>query len=220
MQQPGQRDGRHRHPARLRHRAHRRHRARRQRLVGCGKIELGPAPFAADRAIGAKIILAGQQAARERAPHHQAKAFGLHHRHQFPLQIAAGHGIKGLIGCELVPPAPFSHAQRLGNLPRRPVRHPDIARAPGPHDILQRTQAFFHRAMGIPAVDLVKIDMIQTQPFEAGIDLGQQVLARNARIIGPGAHRPHALGGDHHLIARHPQIAQRCARNCSLCPAE
>jgi hypothetical protein len=60
-------------------------------------------------------------------------------------------------------------------------------------------------------VDLVEVDMVEPEPREAGVDLVQQVVAAGAGVVRPLAHRPHALGGDHHLVARHAQGLQRAA---------
>ena len=55
------------------------------------------------------------------------------------------------------------------------------------------------------------IDMVEREPRQAGVDLVQQVIAARAGIVGALAHRPHALGRDHHLVALDAQRLERAA---------
>ncbi len=75
--------------------------------------------------------LARQQAARERAPDHQADVFALEQRHEFAFQIAPGDRVIHLQRLETREAEPLRNAERLHDLPGGPVRHADIANVAG-----------------------------------------------------------------------------------------
>ena len=142
----------------------------------------------------------GQQASGQRRPDHQPDAFGLQHRHDLAFEVAPGDGVVRLQRGELLQPQPLGNAERLHDLPGRPVGHADVARAAGADDVVQGPQRFLHRGLRIPPVDLVEVDVVGPQPLKAGVDLVHQVIATDPRIVGPVAHREPALAGDHHLL--------------------
>ena len=53
----------------------------------------------------------------------------------------------------------------------------------------------------VEAVDLVEVDIIGAEPLQAGIHLGQDRFAREARAVGAGPHAMIDLGGDHDFLA-------------------
>ena len=58
-------------------------------------------------------------------------------------------------------------------------------------------------------MDLVKIDVIELQTFEARLDAVHDVIARRAARIGGFRRRAEHLGGHHDLVARHLEVLQR-----------
>ncbi len=62
------------------------------------------------------------------------------------------------------------------------------------------------------AVDDEVVDVVEPEPFEAGVDRFHDVLAGEPSLIQVLAHRPRDLGGDHVLIAR-GQLAQQRAHD-------
>ena len=94
VQQPGERDLRHRHAARAGDLAHDVDAVEGALLVDRREVERGAA--AARFAVLVAAVLAAQQAAGERAPDHQAEAFALQHRDQLALEVAAGDRVVGL----------------------------------------------------------------------------------------------------------------------------
>ena len=58
-------------------------------------------------------------------------------------------------------------------------------------------------------MDLIEIDMIEIQPLQAADDLIHDVPAREADGVRARAGAAAHLGGDDHILASHPQIAQR-----------
>ena len=92
-------------------------------------------PPAAGFAAALARVLAAQQAAGQRAPHQQAKALALQHRRDLALEIASGDGVVRLQRLEPRQPEPLGDAERLGDLPRRPVRDADVADLPLLHQV-------------------------------------------------------------------------------------
>lgn len=62
-------------------------------------------------------------------------------------------------------------------------------------------------------MDLVEVDVIEPQPFQTGPDLVHDMAAGHAGAVRPRPHPAEHLGGDHHLLAGHAQIAQRLAED-------
>src|SRR5205085_4146286 len=73
--------------------------------------------------------LAGETAAGERAPHHDAHALILDERQDFALKLAPGDGVIGLHRLEPGKAATVRDALRLHDLPRR-----EIGAADGAHE--------------------------------------------------------------------------------------
>ena len=94
MQQPGQRDLRHRNTLRIGNLAHHINAVKSPRFIHRREIKLLTA--AAARRVPIAIVLTAEQPSRQRAPDHQAQAFALHHRHQLALQIPSGKGVVSL----------------------------------------------------------------------------------------------------------------------------
>ena len=62
-------------------------------------------------------------------------------------------------------PEPRRLAERLDDLPRRPVRHADIADVPVLDERIERAQRLLDWGGGVEAVDLVEIDMVELEPL-------------------------------------------------------
>ena len=71
----------------------------------------------------------------------------------------------------------------------------------------QRAHGLFERGVGIVAVRIEDIDVIETHALERLIQAGQQVFATAEFAIGAGPHAVAGLGGDNHLIAIGTEIA-------------
>ena len=57
--------------------------------------------------------------------------------------------------------------QRLHDFPRRQIAQPEVAHLAGAHAVVERIERFFERRERIAAVDLVEIDVIELQAFQA-----------------------------------------------------
>jgi hypothetical protein len=71
----------------------------------------------------------------------------------------------------------------------------------GLDDVVQGFHGFLDGNGRVPAMDLVQVDILGAEPGQAGIDLGEDLLAREAAAIGPTTHPPVQLGGQHDLVA-------------------
>jgi hypothetical protein len=65
----------------------------------------------------------------------------------------------------------------LRELPGRHRRGAEIADFPGADDVVQRTDRLLDRRRGVPAVDLVEVDVVDSEPPQGRIDAVQDVLA-------------------------------------------
>ncbi len=168
------------------------------------------------RAIGAFAVaveFAGEQAARQRAPHHQAHLLVLQQGHDIAFQIAPGDGVIGLQGLEPRRVGVFGNAQRLHELPRLPVGTPGISHHALPCQIVERAHRFFDRRDIVLGMNLIKVDVIGLQPFQAARHAVHDVATAGADIVRPLAHAAIAFGGDHHVGASDTQILQRLPDN-------
>ena len=104
---------------------------------------------------------------------------------------------------------PLGHAERLGDLPRRPVRDADVSHQPLLDQRVERTQRLLHRRGDVESVHLVEIDMIELEPLQAGLDGLHDVIAREPSRVRALAHLAEHLGRDDHIVARDAEIAQR-----------
>ncbi|MOA44993.1 hypothetical protein D3C78_1673420 [compost metagenome] len=66
---------------------------------------------------------------------------------------------------------------RLGELPGIHRRCTDVARLAGLDHIMQSFHGFLDGGVVVPAVDLVKVDVVCAQAGEAGVDVGHDRLA-------------------------------------------
>src|SRR5208282_4444232 len=78
----------------------------------------------------------------------------------------------------------------------------DIAGLADLDDVVQRFERLFDRRVVVPAMDLIEFDVVSAEAPEAGIDLVQDRLARQAGTIGSRPHPAIHLGGDDDLDTR------------------
>jgi hypothetical protein len=65
--------------------------------------------------------------------------------------------------------------------------------------------------LGVPAVDLVQVHVVRAEAAQGVVDAGQDVLARQAPVVGPGSHDAAHLGGQHVVVAAGEDLAQQPA---------
>jgi hypothetical protein len=90
----------------------------------------------------------------------------------------------------------------LGDAPAAEVRHPPVADLAGPQQGIDRTQRLLQVHAIEVAVQVVDVDVVGTQPREAGVAFAQHPDARIARFVGPFGHLVADLGGQDPVVAR------------------
>jgi hypothetical protein len=83
----------------------------------------------------------------------------------------------------------------------------------GAHDIVERAQGFVERRDQVGAVDLVEVDVIGPEAFQARFDCIQDMDPRQADGIGAGPHPAAYLGGDDHIAARDAEVLDGAPQN-------
>ena len=156
-------------------------------------------------------VFAREKSARERAPDHDAEALVLDQRHDLALKLAARDRIVCLHRLEAGIAALVRNAERLHDLPGGEVRAADRADEAAAHTIVERAQRLFKRRDGVEAVDLIEVDMIEAESFQAGRDLVHDVSARQADGVRPRPHPAANLGRDDDVLALDAKIAQSLA---------
>src|SRR6185437_9635039 len=109
--------------------------------------------------------------------------------------------------------APLGDAERLGNVPRRVVAHPDVAHLAGSHAVVERIERLLERSERIEPVDLVQIDVIELQALEACIERMEDVVAREPELVDARTGCSEHLGRNDELISRETQIAESLAEH-------
>src|SRR5215472_1993444 len=207
VQQPGERDLRDRDVARVRDLAHRVDAVERAVLVQRRKVERG-AP-AVRLALAVAAVLAAQEPAGERAPDEQREAFALQHRHELALEVAAGDRVVRLQALEAREAEPLGDAERLHDLPGRPVGDADVADVAVPDHRVERAHRLLDRRRRIEAVDLVEVDVVELQALQARLQPGDDVAARRTAHVRARARLAEHLGRDDDALARNLEILQR-----------
>ena len=92
-------------------------------------------------------------------------------------------------------------AQRLGNLPGSPVADRRVEYLALAHQVVQRSQYFFHRQAGIEQVREVELQAVRSQPAQAALDLQHDMPACHAAGVGACPDRRPKLAGDDDFVA-------------------
>ena len=80
----------------------------------------------------------------------------------------------------------------------------------------ERTHRLLQRRVGIEAVGVEDVDVVEPEPAEALVEAGQQVLARAAVAVRPRPHVPAGLGRDDQLVAERREVAAQEAAEVLL----
>ncbi len=166
-----------------------------RRLVPIGEVAR------AGRAVGPAAVLARHQAAGQRAPHEDADALVDRDRHQLVLRVARLERVEDLLGHEALVAVPVGHGERLHQLPAAVVRRAHVADLAVAQERVERLQRLVERRLAVPLVHLVEVDVVGPEPPQARLARGDQVVAREPRVVRPVAHRHTRLGRDQRAIA-------------------
>ena len=108
----------------------------------------------------------------------------------------------------LAPRPPFSlrAPECVGDFPRRPVRHADIAYLPRRHEVVGCTQRFIDWLHTVVGMNLVEIDTISAKARQTAFDRIHNMAAPRSVVVGPTAHRATHFGRDDDVAALDAQI--------------
>src|SRR5205814_424833 len=182
--------------------------------VAVGLLELvvqSPGDLVGTAAFGGGLLGAGtgQPAAGERAPRDDADADVPAQRDHLPLLFAVQQVVVVLHGHERGPLVQPRDVARLGELPGVHAGRADVAGFSGAYDVLQRTHRLLDGGVVVPAVDLVQVDVVGTEPAQRVVDGTEDVLARQALVVRAVPGRPVHLGRQHVVVATREQFAEQ-----------
>ena len=83
-------------------------------------------------------------------------------------------------------------------MPAGVVGAADVAHLARAHEVVERLHRFLERRQAVPLMDLVEVDDVGAQALQARLAGADEVPARQAPVVGAGAHRETRLGGDQH----------------------
>jgi len=146
-------------------------------------------------------ILAGQQAAAERAIGDDPQAFRLIQREDLHFRLPLDQAVHRLVDGKVGQAMQCGHTQRAGNLPRRPVADAQVEHLARAHEVIERPQRLFHRREGVEGVTEVDIDAVGAEPPQAALDRLLDVPPREAPLVVARTHREADLCRDDQLVA-------------------
>ena len=124
-----------------------------------------------------------------------------------------------LHGSKPGPPVPFGRVLRFGELPGEHAAGAEVARLARPDDVVQGLHGLLGRRAGVPAVDLVEVDVVGAQTPQRGVDGGQDVLTGQAAVVLPRTGREVDLGGEHVVVPAREHLRQQAAGDDLACSA-
>ena len=95
----------------------------------------------------------------------------------------------------------FGDGDGLHNVPGRVVGAADVTHLARFHERVQRSHCFFERCLAVPPVQLVQVDVVGTQPREAGLERTHDMVPGTTGSVRPGLAREAALGGQQELLS-------------------
>ena len=164
-----------------------------------GPTAQGEARVRGGRRVGG--VLAGQEAAGQRVVGDHADVLLAAQRKQFVLDLAEQHVVARLHALEAGRPQLVALPQGEGQAPRLEVGAADVPHLPLVDEVVQRAQRFVDRGARVGRVHLVEIDVVGLQAPQTRLDRGEDVLAGQSAVVGPGAHRAPTFGRQHDVIA-------------------
>src|SRR5262249_17585819 len=137
----------------------------------------------AGRRRGALLVTAAQKTARQRVVGDDAQTLIAAERQQLALDLAVEQVVARLHAVEAGPTVTGTVANRERDLPRWIVRTAEVADRAGANQILEGTQGFLERCIGIRAVRLVEIDVVGAQFSQAVLDRLAALPPRQAFVV-------------------------------------
>ena len=79
------------------------------------------------------------------------------------------------------------------------------------HDIVEGFAGLFDGGVGVEAVDLVEVDVVDAEALEGGVDGGHDVFAREAAVVGRVGHGVEDFCGEDEVLAAGLELAEEFA---------
>jgi len=149
----------------------------------------------------ARLVLAAEEAAGERAPGDHSEALELAGRHDLLLDVAHDQAVLRLVASEAGVVVPLADGHRLHQPPAFVVAAGDVAHLASAHEIVEGAEHLLQWRLLVDVVDEVEVDMLHAEPAQAVVQRLEDVGARHAGIVRPRTHRVEELGGDDGLVA-------------------
>ncbi|MNS93198.1 hypothetical protein D3C72_1273560 [compost metagenome] len=175
--------------------------------------------------LGAIQVLAAEHAHRQRRIGQKAHAFVMGEFRQADLEHAVQQAVGVLDRRDARQVLVFGVAQELADAPRRLVGHADVADLAGAHEILQHGQRFLDRdgvlvldpgivqltegsRGAVRPMELVQIQVVRLQAFQAGVQrLGQVLAVQEGLAVADVAGTLGIAHGARHLAGQHDVLA-------------
>src|SRR5450759_2738405 len=146
------------------------------------------------------IPIAGEATARQRTPRNRADLLVGAQRQHLTLFLPVEQVVVVLHRYEARPAVESLKMQGFAEFPGEHRGGSDISGLSRFHNVIQRLQRFLDRHRMVPAVDLVEVDVVRAEPGEAGVDLGEDRLARKPAPVRARAHGTMNLRGEDDFV--------------------
>src|SRR5262245_23772261 len=144
-------------------------------------------------------VLAGEEPARERKVRQEREAVRLHRGEAVALDPPHEEVVLVLAGDDGREPRAPRRPHRVDHLPRGEVRDPDVADAPGAHEVVEGPERLLDRSQRIGPVELVEVDPVGAEAAEAVLDRGHDPAPRRAPLLAV-VHRHAKFGGEDDVL--------------------
>lgn len=156
-----------------------------------------PVASVAREPVGSRLawkVLAGEHALRHRLVDELADAFTLAQRYDVFLDAPAQHVVLRLVRHDPVEAESIGDRERLLDLLRAPLGHPDVQDLALADEIVERAQGFLERRVRVVPVRLVEVEVVRAQSPERGVRGLHHVLAGQPALVRADPGRPVDLG--------------------------
>ena len=154
---------------------------------------------------GSVEVSVGQQPLREWGKYDTARTDLVEHGEETVLDVPVEHVVPRLVQRQ----GNFVLSERGGSsdgLLRAVVRHAHVERLSLLYRRGKRPHRLFDRGVGVRAVGVEDVDVIEAQPSEALVERREHGLARPPFAIGPVPHPIARLARDNQLVAVRPEV--------------
>ncbi len=142
----------------------------------------------------------GKKSSGERTPNQQAEPLVLDQGNGLLLQVPSDERVIRLCALECLEAPALRSSQRLHQLPGFHVGAADVAHLAGPDEIGEGDERLFDVGLGVGTVDLIEVDVVGAETFQARFGGLNDVQARQPDLVCARAHATAHFGGDYHVL--------------------